>query len=53
VGQGLAKLEATALFTALADKVTRFELTSEPVWNVHNILRGIATMPVTVREASR
>jgi cytochrome P450 len=49
VGQGLAKLEATALFTALADKITRFELTSEPVWNVHNILRGIATMPVTVR----
>jgi len=49
VGQGLAKLEATALFNALADKVTRFELTGEPVWNVHNILRGIATMPVTVR----
>jgi cytochrome P450 len=49
VGQGLAKLEATALFTALADKVTRFELTGEPVWNVHNILRGIATLPVTVR----
>jgi cytochrome P450 len=49
VGQGLAKLEATALLTALADKVARFELTGEPVWNVHNILRGIATMPVTVR----
>jgi cytochrome P450 len=49
VGQGLAKLEAQALFTALADRVTRFEITSEPVWNIHNILRGIGSLPVTVR----
>jgi cytochrome P450 len=49
VGQGLAKLEAQALFTALADRVTGFELGAEPVWNVHNILRGIGSLPVTVR----
>jgi cytochrome P450 len=48
VGQGLAKLEARALFTALADRVTRFEITAEPTWNVHNILRGIGSLPVTV-----
>ncbi|MEU0312873.1 cytochrome P450 [Nocardioides sp. NPDC006273] len=48
VGQGLAKLEANALFNALADRVSRFELAGEPVWNVHNILRGISTLPVTI-----
>lgn len=49
IGQGLAKLEAQALFTALADRVTRFEVTAEPEWTVHNILRGISSLPVTVR----
>jgi cytochrome P450 len=49
VGQGLAKLETEALFNALADRVAAFEVTSPPVWNVHNILRGIASMPVTIR----
>lgn len=48
VGQGLAKLEAKALFTALADRVETFEV-SEPVWRANNILRGIESMSMTLR----
>jgi cytochrome P450 len=45
IGNGLAKLEAEALFIALAERVTAFEV-GEPVWGVHNILRGISSLPV-------
>ncbi|MEZ2389120.1 cytochrome P450 [bacterium RCC_150] len=48
VGQGLAKLEAKALFTALVQKVSEIEV-GEPEWGVHNILRGISRMPATLR----
>ncbi|MGW0041479.1 cytochrome P450 [Rhodococcus sp. NPDC003348] len=47
VGQGLAKLEARVLFTALADRVESFEV-SEPVWRLNNILRGIESMSITL-----
>jgi cytochrome P450 len=48
VGQSLAKLEAQALFSALADRVREFEV-GEPVWMAHNILRRIYSLPVTLR----
>lgn len=39
-GQGLARLEAHAVFKALAARVRRFELTAPPVRQINNITRG-------------
>ncbi|ALL79662.1 hypothetical protein AD006_31285 (plasmid) [Pseudonocardia sp. EC080610-09] len=47
VGMNLARLEMGALFEALAEKVTRFELHSEER-ALHNILRGFTRLDVTV-----
>jgi cytochrome P450 len=50
VGVYLARLEMTALFTALARRVRRFELgTAERA--LHNILRGFTRLDVTVSPA--
>lgn len=47
VGMNLARMEMLALFTALAERVRRFEiLEAEPV--LHNILRGFRTLRVKV-----
>lgn len=46
-GMHLARLEMTALLTELAARVRRFEL-GEPVRAVNNVLRGLASLPVTV-----
>jgi cytochrome P450 len=48
-GQGLARLEAEAVFTALAERVTHIELTGEPTRAINNITRGFAHVPVAVR----
>jgi cytochrome P450 len=48
-GQGLARLEAHAVFSALAKRVTRIELTGEPARAVNNITRGFARVPVAIR----
>jgi cytochrome P450 len=47
-GMHLARLEMTALMTAFARRVSRFEL-GEPVRAVNNVLRGFASLPVTIR----
>jgi cytochrome P450 len=47
-GQGLARLEAEAVFRALAQRVTGIELAGEPVRAVNNITRGFARVPVRV-----
>jgi cytochrome P450 len=47
-GMHLARLEITALMTAFARRVSRFEL-GEPVRAVNNVLRGFVRLPVTVR----
>lgn len=47
VGQGLARLEGHSLLTALAKRVRRIEI-GEPVWRLHNTIRGLASLPVTV-----
>ncbi len=44
-GQGLARLEAHAVFKALAARVRRLELTSTPVRELNNITRGFAHLP--------
>jgi cytochrome P450 len=46
VGIHLARLEAHALLNALADRVSRFELTGHPRWTVNNTLHGLGALPV-------
>lgn len=46
-GMHLAKLEITALFRALLKRVRRFEV-GQPVMALNNVLRGMASLPVTV-----
>jgi cytochrome P450 len=48
IGQGLARLEAEAVFRALAQRVTGIELAGEPVRALNNITRGFAHIPVRV-----
>jgi cytochrome P450 len=43
-GQGLARLEAHAVFKALAARVSRFELTAPPMRQLNNITRGFTRM---------
>jgi cytochrome P450 len=45
-GQGLARLEAHAVFTALAQRVKRFELVAEPERGLNNITRSCARVMV-------
>lgn len=47
-GQGLARLEATAIFRALAARVERIEPDGEPVRALNNITRGFARLPVRI-----
>ena len=49
-GQGLARLEAHGIFAALARRVEYFEA-GEPVRKLNNTVRGLASLPVTVRRA--
>jgi cytochrome P450 len=48
IGQSLFRMEATALFTALAERVRRIEV-GEPTWGVNNVVRGLASLPVALR----
>lgn len=45
-GQALARMELTAVFTALAQRVERFELVGEPTRSLNNVARAFSTMPV-------
>jgi cytochrome P450 len=51
VGQHVARLEAEALLTALADRVGHIELAGEPRRHLNNTLRSWASLPVRVRRA--
>jgi len=46
VGINLARLEANALLSALADRVARFEPAGDVRWQVNNTLHGPAEAPV-------
>ena len=46
-GMHLARMEMTALVTALAARVNRFEV-SDPVWASNNVLHGFASLSVQV-----
>ena len=45
-GQGLARLETTAMLRALLDRVDRIELTGPPTWAANNIIRRHESLPV-------
>ncbi|MEO0032097.1 MAG: hypothetical protein RIS94_1855 [Pseudomonadota bacterium] len=47
-GQGLARMEMTAIFAALAQKVARFEIDGEPTRIVNNVAYGFARLPLRV-----
>jgi cytochrome P450 len=46
VGQAVARLEAEAVFGALAKRVKAFEMTAEPTLRLNNTLRGLDTLPL-------
>lgn len=50
-GQGLARMELTAVFSALAERVERFEITGEPERAVNNISRGFRRLPARALSA--
>ncbi|MFD5593968.1 cytochrome P450 [Streptomyces griseorubiginosus] len=47
-GQGLARLEAQAVFGALVRSASSIEISGEPVRKLNNVIRGLASLPVTV-----
>ena len=51
-GMHLAKLEITSLLRALIPRVSRFELTGDPVYGMNNVIRGLSSLPVSVELAT-
>jgi cytochrome P450 len=51
IGQAVARLEAEAVFNALAKHVALFELTGEPTRRLNNTLRGLDTLPLRLLAA--
>jgi cytochrome P450 len=47
IGQGLARIEGQSILAAFARRVARFEI-GEPVPHLNNLVRGLASLPVTV-----
>jgi len=45
-GQGLARLETTAMLRALLERVERIELAGTPTWAVNNIIRRHERLPL-------
>lgn len=45
-GQGLARMETSAMLRALVERVDRIELTSPPTWAVNNIIRRHESLPL-------
>jgi cytochrome P450 len=50
-GQGLARLETTAILRALLDRVDRIELTGSPTWAINNIIRRHERLPLKLTPA--
>lgn len=45
-GQGLARLETTAMLKALIERVDRIEVAAEPTWGINNIIHRHDRLPV-------
>jgi cytochrome P450 len=50
-GQGLARLEATCIFNALAERVERFERAGTPIRKFSNLTRGWESLPIQIDPA--
>ena len=48
----VARLEGEVLLTALAKKVDRIEITSDPVRRLNNTLRGFKSLPIMLSTGS-
>jgi 4-methoxybenzoate monooxygenase (O-demethylating) len=46
IGQMVARAEGEAITTALANKVTKIELTGAPVWRANNFVRSLSSLPL-------
>nr|WP_321507234.1 cytochrome P450 [uncultured Celeribacter sp.] len=51
LGQGLARIEFASLFTALAKKVTRIEITGDIKRNINNQANGFHVLPLRLHTA--
>lgn len=51
-GQGLARLETTAMLQALIERIDRIEIVAEPTWAVNNIIRRHEHLPVKLIPAT-
>ena len=51
IGQAVARLEAEAVFGALAKRVASFEMIGQPKRRLNNTLRGLDTLPLRVHPA--
>ena len=51
-GQGLARMETTALLTALLERVERIDLVGEPTWGVNNVIRRLERLPIRLVTAA-
>ncbi len=49
IGQMLARAEGEAIVSAMARKVTAIELAGEPVWRANNLMRMLASLPISIR----
>jgi len=47
-GQGLARVEAHAVLSALLDRVEVIRLAGPPRRHLNNVVRGLESLPVTV-----
>lgn len=45
-GQGLARLETTAMLKALIERVDRIEIAAEPTWGINNIIHRHDELPI-------
>lgn len=50
-GQGFARMEAHALFEAMADRIERFEPAGPAIRHLNNSVRGLEALPVRIRRA--
>lgn len=50
-GQGLARMEARCLIASLLERVESFSLAGEPVRHYNPVIRGLQSLPLSVRRA--
>lgn len=50
-GQGLARLETTAMLKALVERVDRIEIAAKPTWGINNIIHRHDRLPIRLIEA--